>query len=193
MSTSRTTIFVTALTQALTAAQRQQRLCRQAADTLDAADLHVIAHAFRFTAAQEAEHAAILRSLLKDAPLPPQEDVILPDEADAMLRTAIDGESACFGVLLPEAARAAAQADQSRIAAALLRIAENDRRHDRRFRQYLHALRDGTLLHSDAPTSWFCLPCGCLHHGCDAPAACDSCGATRSHFIRSSFHPFALT
>ena len=193
MSTTPATLFNTFLTQALTAAQQQQRLCLQAAAGLDASDWHVIAHAFRFTAAQEGEHAAILTGLLTDAP--PAAEAPLPDAATpaAWLSAAIDGESACAADILPGAVCAAMEAGQPRIAAALQRIAENDRRHARRFRQYLHALEDGSLLRSDAPTSWFCLPCGCLHHGACAPEACDNCGASRGHFIRSSFHPFALT
>ena len=194
MSTTQTTLFRIPLARSLTAARYQQRLCTQAAAELDTAGWHVISYVFRFTAAQEEEHAAILTGLLGDMSYPPEADTPLPelDAPAAWLSAAIDHESACCGNLLPEAARAAMEAGQPRIAATLEQIAENDRRHTRRFLQYLHALEDGTLLRSDTPTSWFCLPCGCLHHGCEAPAACEACGANRGHFIRSSFHPFAL-
>lgn len=193
MSTTQTTLFATNLTRALQAILQQQHLYQQAAAALDAADLHVIAHVFRFTAAQEGEHAAILTGLLGNRPPQSSNDSLPEDAAPALwLSAAIAGESACAGELLPEAARSAAQAGQGRIADTLQRIAENDRRHALRFRQYLQALEDGSLLHSAAPTSWFCLACGGLHHGCDAPAHCEGCSAVRSHFIRSSFHPFIL-
>lgn len=194
MSTTQTTIFATNLACALQATAHQQLLCMQASDALEAAGLQVIAHVFRFTASQEGEHAAILTGLLAGHPIPASESVPLQaaDSPAAWLSAAIGGESTCAGTLLPEAARAAAQAGQPRIAATLHRITENDRRHARRFRQYLQALEDGSLLHSNTPTSWFCLTCGGLHHGCDAPVRCESCGAGRGSFIRSSFHPFAM-
>lgn len=192
MSTTQTTIFP-ALTRAMAAVENQRRLCRHAADALDAAGLYVIAHAFRFTAAQEQEHAAILTALLPDAPPLPEDHRPLPEQPAQWLRAAIGSEASCYSTLLPEAARAAAEAGQPRVAAALLRLADTDRRHEQRFRQYLTALENGSLLRSDSPTSWFCLSCSGLHHGCEAPARCDSCGAGRGHFIRSNFHPFAVT
>lgn len=193
MSTTQTTLFATNLAPVLQAMLQQQRLCQQAANVLDAADLHVIAHVFRFTAAQESEHAAILTGLLGTRP-PQHTDAPTPGVTSPALwlSAAIESESTCAGELLPEAARSAAQVGLGRTADALLRIAENDRRHALRFRQCLLALEDGSLLHSAAPTSWFCLACGGLHHGCDAPAHCESCGALRGHFIRSSFHPFTV-
>ena len=60
-----------------------------------------------------------------------------------------------------------------------------------RFRRLLAAINDGTLLHSPRAVSWFCTGCGALHHGCDAPEGCESCGRSRGHFIRSDFYPLA--
>ena len=178
--------------QSLRAEQQYQR----AAALMSEASLQVIAHAFRFTAAQEKEHAAVLRGLLQacgaahdavPAGLP-----ALPREPEALLRYALQQETACAEEIFPDAAREAAANGLPRIASALTRIAETEQLHARRFRQYLAALEDGTLLRSPAPTSWLCLPCGSLHFGCDAPERCDGCGCGPGHFIRSDFHPFAV-
>ncbi len=180
------------LTAAQQATQQQQALCARSARLLEAAGLQVIAHAFRFTARQEQEHAAILGALQgTDAPsAPPAGDE--EETPEALLRAAIRREETCHATLFPAAIQEAEAAGHPRIAVTLRQIAENERGHARRFLRYLHALEEGSLLHSRVPVSWFCLKCGCLHHGCDAPEACEGCGRSRGHFIRSNFTPFAL-
>lgn len=188
MSTTSVRMFPAVLQSAVQA----RRCYLQAAEIFRRADLYVVSHAFLFTAAQEKEHAAILRSLSDaeeaacDAPAP------LPDEPARLLRHAIRQETTCAESLFPAAAREADAAGLPRAAVTLRRIAETEHQHARRFRQYLDALEDGTLLNSPVRISWVCLSCGCLHHGCDAPPRCDSCGSSRGHFIRSDFSPFAI-
>ena len=180
-----------ALEQALRASLLARQRCLQAAQALEGADLYVAAHAFRFTAAQEREHAAILQGMAQ-APtevLPP--DAPLPAAPEEILLEAIRREDDCAEALLPAAAREARNAGHTRAADALLRLADNERRHARRFRQYLDALQSGTLLHGSG--DWICLVCGSLHHGESAPESCESCGRSRGHFIRSDYSPFALS
>lgn len=191
MSTTQTTMSHPALITALEAAATARLWHLEAARRLEAADLHVIAHAFRFTAAQEAEHAAMLR-LFTGAALPDVAAPALPGEPNDLLHTALTRETACAESVFPEAAREAEAAGLPRIAVALQRMAETEAAHARRFGQYLHALEEGDLLGDSKPLTWLCLPCGSLHHGCAAPDRCDNCGASRGHFIRSSLHPFAV-
>ncbi|MBQ2952316.1 MAG: rubrerythrin family protein [Clostridia bacterium] len=170
---------------ALAGVRQQHAFCLQAASALEAADLHVLAHTFRFTARQEAEHAAILGAMPEDAP-----PAALSGSPEALLQAAIAREEASCA-LLQEAARRAQDAARPRLALTLQRIAETEAAHARRFRRCLARLQDQSLLHSHCSVSWFCLGCGGIHHGCDAPEACESCGRSRGHFIRSDHSPFA--
>lgn len=174
-----------------------QRLYLHAARCMEDAHLHVIAHAFRFTAAQEKEHADIFRGLLTahgGQPLP-QTDALpirLPCEPVEILRAVLQSEHEEWDTLYPYTARIAAEEGYPRIAAAFRRIAETEQLHARRFLQYLTALSEGTLFRDDARVSWLCLPCGQLHTGHEAPASCSACGRDRGHFIRSSYYPFSI-
>lgn len=179
------------LIQSLQAVLLQQQFCLQGAKMMDAAGLQVVSHAFRFTAAQEREHAAILAGLLHASPdgdaLPPPPAV---RDVQALLESAAAREEDSLSLLHLSAAEAQS-AGLPRAAHALECLAGNEARHAGRFRRYLSALADGTLLHSDAPTCWVCLRCGCLHRNCSAPEECEGCSARRGSFIRSDFHPFS--
>ncbi|MBQ7848581.1 MAG: hypothetical protein IJ343_02510 [Clostridia bacterium] len=174
----------------------QQRY-RLAAQRLEQAGLHVAAHAFRFTAAQESEHAAILRGLLRVSGGCPGEAACeppaLPEEPAALLKAAAREEESEALERFPAFARDARNEGFPRIAAALLRIADVEGLHARRFSQYHDALEDGSLFRSPTPTAWLCLPCGHLHFSTDAPERCDACTRSRGHFIRSDFHPFTVS
>lgn len=176
------------LSAALQGLLQQQRYCLQAAGSLEAADAHVLAHALRFTARQETEQAACLRGLLGEDCRPPSLPP-LPPSPEGILREAIAHEEASC-TLLHAAARHARDTGHPRDAATLLRLAGTEASHARRFRQCLARVQDGSLLHSPRSVSWFCLACGDLHHGCDAPQSCEGCGKSRGHFIRSDFSPF---
>jgi len=169
-----------------------------AAARCDEAGLHVAAHAFRFTAAQEKEHAAIFRGLLvafgSTPVLPePEEDAPLPDTPMEILRAVMQSEDDESSKLYPAYARIAEQEGYPRIATAFRRIAETERLHARRFQQYADALAEDSLFRSSQRTGWLCLPCGHLHYGTEAPGQCSTCGRNRGHFIRSDFHPFTVS
>lgn len=177
------------------AQSRRQYLA--AAGRCEHAGLHVAAHAFRFTAAQEKEHADIYHGLLiafggesiaaqEDVPVP------LPEGLLEILQAVAQSESDECDKLYPAYARLADAEGYPRIATTFRRIAETERLHARRFSQYAAALREGTLFRSDRRTGWLCLPCGHLHYGCEAPGHCSTCGRDRGHFIRSDFFPFTV-
>lgn len=174
-----------------------RRLYLYAARKMEEASLHVIAHAFDFTAAQEKEHADVLRGLLAAhggdvLPLPEDVPLLLPDAPPEILQAVTRNEQNESDTLYPYYARIAAEEGYPRIAEAFRRIAEVEKQHALRFRQYAQSLADGTLFRDDRPMSWVCLPCGQLHSGCEAPVACSACGKDRGHFIRSSFYPFTI-
>lgn len=172
------------------------RLYLTAALAMEDAGLHVIAHALRFTAAQEQEHEAVFRGLLtvsgSPIPSPAEATPPLPAAPEELLARIIQSESDEAEKLYPHNARIAEEDGYPRIAAAFRRIGETEALHARRFRQYAKALAEGTLFRDDSRVSWFCLGCGQLHTGCEAPSNCTSCSRDRGHFIRSNHHPFLV-
>lgn len=170
---------------------------RHCAQLMDDASLQVIAHAFRFTAAQDSEHAAILSGLLCSlgGSLPAAEDVpsSASDTPAELLRAAALHKHGAWDVLYPQYARAAREEGYPRIATALERMAETEQLHARRFAQYLEALGEGTLFAADTPVSWVCLHCSQLHTGCTPPESCPGCSRGQGHFIRSDFYPFSVS
>lgn len=204
MSTCRTAATVTPFHESQTchclqAALRSKRCtCRlylDAAAALEADGHHVIAHAFRFTAAQEREHADILQGLLTThggKPLPKEDAPSLPHSPIELLRAAAADEHAAWDERCPQDAGAALAEGYPRIATTFRRIAETDQLHARRFVQYLEAVSQGRLLRDEQRVSWVCLGCGQLHTGCEPPERCPGCSGSQGHFIRSSFEPFAV-
>ncbi len=181
------------LLSALHGAEQAARLYPAAADCLAEADLHVIAHAFHFTAAQEREHAAVLRGLLlahgESVQPPSAEDTTLPATPLELLDAALRMEQARLETL-PACAQTARTEGLPRIAQALQRMAETEARHFQRFARYRDALATDSLLRAAGRVSWFCLHCGQLHTGCEPPVSCPGCGQSRGSFIRSNYFPF---
>lgn len=166
-----------------------------AAEAMEGQSLHVIAHAFRYTAAQEQEHEAVLLGILRvrggevppamaDAPLP-ADPLLLLREAASVERDTADG-------LYPRYAAMACAVGEPRVAETFRRMAETERGHAQRFQQYAKALAEDTLFRDEQRRSWLCLACGQLHVSREAPAACPSCGCDQGHFIRSSYEPFLV-
>ena len=182
----------------LEAMGEKRRLCRfyqEAARRLEAEGLLVIAHAFRFTAAQEEEHAAVLECLLtaRGGTLPPAGDEQAPPSSPIeLLRAAAAAEHNAWDERYPHYIRTARAEGCLRAAGALERIAETDHLHAMRFVQYMTALADGSLLQDPQRISWVCLACGQLHTGCEPPASCSGCSGGPGHFIRTSFYPFSV-
>ena len=174
--------------------EQTRQLYLHAAPTMEEAQLHVIAHMLRFTAAQEKEHAAIFAGLISTyggQALSSAEEMPLPAGGPAdILRAFAQAESCDAQHRYPEAARIALAEGYPRIAAAFQRIAETEALHAQRFHRFEHALISGTLFQESTPVSWLCLPCGQFHTGCEPPESCPSCNRDRGHFIRSNYYPF---
>ncbi len=178
-------------------AMHARRLYLACARRMEEASLYVIAHAFRFTAAQEKEHADIFRGFIaayggSAVPLTEDAPLLLPGEPMDILRAAAQAESEAGEELYPHSAQIALEEGYPRIAEAFRRIAETERLHAQRFRQYEQALAEGSLFRDSAQISWVCLLCGQFQTGQGAPQRCSGCGRDQGHFIRSSFHPFSV-
>lgn len=173
------------------------RLYMMCARRMEEASLDVVAHAFRFTAAQEKEHADIFRGFLavygaSSVPLPEDAPLLSSREPLELLHAAAQSEHDAGNDVYPRSAQIALEEGYPRIAHAFRRIAETERLHALRFRQYAKALAEGSLFRESAKTSWLCLSCGQFHTGQEAPPRCSNCGRDQGHFIRSSFYPFSV-
>lgn len=184
------------LRSACLAEMHAERHYLRCAAAMEDAALQVIAHAFRFTAAQDKEHAAILSGLMTAQGItpPPVEDLpaMLSRDPAELLRAAALSKHGIWDVLYPQYAQTAREEGYPRIAKTLERLAETEQLHARRFAQYLEALGDGTLFASETPASWVCLHCGQLHTSCEPPALCPGCGSGQGHYIRSDYFPFSV-
>lgn len=174
-----------------------RRLYLHAARRMEDMNLHVIAHAFHFTAAQEKEHADIFRGLIaayggSSVPTPEDAPLLLPHDPVDILKAVAQNEHDEWDTLYPFHARTAAEEGYPRIASAFCRIAETEQTHAQRFLQYAKALAEGSLFRDHRRISWVCLPCGQLHTGFEPPERCSACGRDRGHFIRSNFAPFIV-
>lgn len=186
-----------ALRSACQGEQQARNLYLAAARRMEEEKLYVIAHAFRFTAAQEKEHAEIFQGLLiaHGGCIPPAAEaasMLLPRGPLEVLRTVARNEHDEWDTLYPYNARLAAEEGYPRIASAFRRIAETEQIHAMRFLQYAKALAEGTLFRDRMRVSWICLPCGQLHTGFEPPEQCGACGRDRGHFIRSNYFPFVV-
>lgn len=174
--------------------EQARRLYLHAAQTMEEAQLHVIAHMLHFTAAQEKEHAAIFAGLISTYgghASSSADEIPLPAGGPAaILRAFAQAETLEAQQHYPEAARIALEEGYPRIAAAFQRIAETEALHAQRFHRFEQALISGALFQESTPVSWLCLPCGQFHTGCEPPASCPSCNRDRGHFIRSNYYPF---
>ena len=174
-------------------AERHFLRCARA---MEEASLQVVAHAFRFTAAQDREHAAVLSGLMtaQGGSIPAAEEVSSPCSGSPieLLRAAALHKHGTWDVLYPQYARTALEEGYPRIAKALMRIAETEQLHARRFVQYMEALHDGTLFCAEERCSWVCLHCGHLHTGFEPPESCPGCSCGQGYFIRSNHYPFLV-
>lgn len=174
-----------------------RRLYLKAAQRMEEEHLHVIAHAFLFTAAQEKEHADVFRGLIaahggQCVPMAEDAPLLLPHAPLDILKAVSQNEHNEWDSLYPFHARVAKEEGYPRIASAFRRIAETEQSHAQRFLQYAKALAEGSLFRDRRRVSWVCLPCGQLHAGCEPPDCCSACGRDRGHFIRSSYYPFVV-
>ena len=174
---------------------RTRLQCLSAAEAMEEAHLHVIAHALRFTAAQDSEHEVIFHGLLvqQGGTLSPSaEQEALASHAPLMLLHTLIQEKTVIVQRYLDAVRTAQAEGYPRIATTFTRIAETETLHIRRFQQYAQAFADGSLFHTERPVTWLCMHCSLLHTGCEPPQACSGCGRDQGYFIRSNHYPFSV-
>lgn len=158
-------------------------------------NLYVISEVFKFTAAQEEQHAKVFFELLQEAAgnnieISGGYPADVYNDVQKLLDSSVHNEDEEFGIVYPDFARIAKEEGFAKAASKFTLIAEIENTHKLRFEHYSKLLREDKLFKSDKPVRWMCLNCGHIHESTEAPLVCPVCGKRQGYFIRECEAPF---
>ncbi len=146
------------------------------ADNADLEGSAEIAQVFRKTAENEREHAEIWFRCLGGL-----------GNTSENLEEAGGGEQYEWTSMYASFAETAREEGLDEIADLFMQVADVEKRHEERFRNYQELLVNGTLYASPSDhTVWICLNCGASVTGKEPPKNCPLCGFPRSYFTKNS-------
>ncbi len=61
-------------------------------------------------------------------------------------------------------------------------VAEIEAEHEKRYRELLRRVKDGTVFKRDSEIQWRCRNCGYIHTGKEAPEVCPACAHPRAFY-----------
>ena len=61
-------------------------------------------------------------------------------------------------------------------------LREVEESHARTFKDFIDKLEDGTMFEGPVESKWYCMNCGYIYEGAEAPAVCPLCGYPRGYF-----------
>lgn len=166
-----------------------------AAAQAKAQNLHVIEAVFTFTANQEKEHAEIFYNHLKqfagetihiDGGYP----IDISDSIAELLRSAHHNEYEEYTDAYKSFGEKAKEEGFTAVAASFLNIAQIEKTHGDRFKEYADLLEQNKLFVSDVQCKWMCLNCGYIYDGTEVPEVCPVCWHDRGFFIRLELSPY---
>lgn len=166
-----------------------------AAAQAKAQNLHVIEVVFTFTANQEKEHAEIFYNHLKqfagetihiDGGYP----IDISDSIAELLRSAHHNEYEEYTDAYKSFGEKAKEEGFTAVAASFLNIAQIEKTHGDRFKEYADLLEQNKLFVSDVQCKWMCLNCGYIYDGTEVPEVCPVCWHDRGFFIRLELSPY---
>ena len=98
------------------------------------------------------------------------------------LEQAAAGENFEWTQMYPEYAQIAREEGFEDLAKVLESIAGSEKNHERRFKERLAAIQEGTVFKKDKPVTWICHNCGYIHEGTEPPAVCPACAHPQAYF-----------
>jgi len=143
-----------------------------------------IADIFEETANQEKEHAKRFFKFLEGGDV----EICATFPAGKLLTTAENLAAAACGEheehseLYPAFAATARQEGFNDIAAAWEAISVAEKQHEKRYRDLLANIENGTVFKKPQQITWRCRNCGYLHSGDSAPELCPACIHPQAHF-----------
>lgn len=160
-------------------------------------NLYVISEVFRFTAAQEEQHAKIFYELMKESAghnveITAGYPADVYDELQKLIDTSANNENDEAESIYPDFAKIARDEGFAKAASKFTLIAAIEREHRERFAYYGKLMREERLFKSDKTERWLCLNCGHIHEASEAPIACPTCGVQQGYFIREAEAPFTF-
>ena len=143
-----------------------------------------ISKIFEETANQEKEHAKRLFKFLEGG------DVEISGAFPAgvigttyeNLKAAAAGENYEHSEMYPGFAKIAREEGFNEIAGVFTAIAVAEKQHEKRYLALMENINADRVFKRDKPVVWWCLNCGYLHKGTEAPEVCPACAHTRAHF-----------
>lgn len=166
-----------------------------AAEQAKAEKLPIIEMVFKFTAAQEKEHAKVFYELLKDMTgknitIDGSYPVDIYGTTSELLRAAQHNEFEEYDPVYPDFAKIAAQEEFKQVSVKFNEISKIEKIHGERFGKLADLLEQGKLFVSDVEEEWMCLNCGYVYKSSEAPKSCPVCNHPQGYFIRLALAPF---
>ncbi len=98
------------------------------------------------------------------------------------LKAAAAGENEEWADLYPEFAKTAEEEGFPEIAAAFNKIAEVEKRHEKRYLRLLNNIENQKVFKKDTELEWKCRNCGYIHQNNSAPDVCPACVHPKAFF-----------
>jgi rubrerythrin len=143
-----------------------------------------ISQAFEQTANQEKEHGKRFFKLLQGGEVKIECGFpagVIGATLDN-LSAAAQGEHEEWSALYPSFAATAREEGFKTVGVIFDTISVAEKTHERRFRGLLEGLQSGRVFKRDKPAKWWCINCGYVHEGPEAPAACPACAHPQAYF-----------
>jgi len=146
-----------------------------------------IAEIFRETADEERAHAKIFFDFLTEG-LGKTDIIVNADypiglgNTEQNLQYAAEGEKAEWGTLYPQFSAIAKEEGFADIEFTLNNIVAIETWHEKRFLDFMNALKNGKLYKKDNTQYWKCMNCGFIFEGLEAPKVCPACKYSQGWF-----------
>ena len=143
-----------------------------------------ISKVFEVTANQEKEHAERLFKLLKGGEVEVQAAFpagVIGTTAEN-LKASAAGENHEWTDMYPSFAEVAREEGLNSVAAMFKSIAVAEKLHEKRYLGLLSNIEAGTVFKKDTSVAWYCINCGYLHEGKEAPKVCPACDHKQEYY-----------
>ncbi|MDD4110761.1 MAG: rubrerythrin family protein [Clostridia bacterium] len=133
-----------------------------------------VGNIFEETAGNEKEHAKIWFKLIHGGAVP---------ETTLNLIDAAAGEHGEWTDMYARMSKEAKEEGFIDISNKLAGVARIEKMHEERFLDLAKKIKEETMFKNEKVISWFCLNCGNVEYGKDAPEKCSVCDHPKSYFI----------
>ncbi len=143
-----------------------------------------ISSIFTETADQEKEHAKRLFKFLEGGEVEITASFPAGKIGTTMenLEESANGENYEHTTMYPEFAKIAEEEGFTEIAVVFKNIAIAEKQHEKRFRDLLENLKNGTVFKKEKKVKWRCRNCGYVYEGTEPPEKCPACAHPKAYF-----------